>query len=194
MTKDELMIFPDLPAIPWELLHAKDAYNIDNQVAVQIDRVCSRNGVDIVNTTYQRYEVSEAIKNWVHEHVATDYTDIGISIHGKGTACPHHDTSRNWTLIWLLNTGGPAVDTVHWREEGKPYYRPLTKVYPTTYDNLVEVCRHRFPVGQWYLINAQCLHSIEDMVDGSRTALQIGFWDTSATIDWLKSIAIKQHQ
>ena len=187
MNKNELIIFPNLPPIPWELLEAEDAYDKSKIIVGQIDRVCTRNDVEIVNTSYSRYNVSDAIKNWVHEHVGTDYTDIGVSVHGKGVACPHADKSRNWTLIWLLNTGGPEVDTIHWRENGQPYYRTVDQPYPTSYDNLTEVCRHRLPRGQWYLVNAQVLHSIEPMPDGSRTALQIGFWDNSPTITKLKN-------
>jgi hypothetical protein len=194
MTKDDLMFFPALPPMPKEFIEAPDVYDTNVQLAVQIDRICTKKGIKFVNTTYDRYQVSDDIKNWVHEHVGTDYTDIGISIHGAGWACPHHDTSRNWTLIWLLNTGGPAVDTVHWREEGKPFIRPLVKEYPKTYDNLIEICRHRMPVGQWYLINAQVLHSIENMIDGGRTAIQIGFWDNSPTITKLKEMSIKANQ
>jgi hypothetical protein len=192
MTPDELMIFPDLPPLPRELYEASDAYDTSKQLAKQIDRICTRKGIKFINTPYDRFDVSPGIKNWVHEHVGTDYTDIGVSIHGAGWACPHHDTSRNWTLIWLLRTGGPAVDTIHWLEEGKPYIRPLVKEYPKTYDNLTEICRHRMPVGEWYLINAQVLHSIEPMPDGGRTAIQIGFWDDSPTIARLKALGVKR--
>ena len=194
MTKDDLIFFPALSPIPKEIIQAPDAYTTDVQLARQIDRVCTRNGIKFVNTTYDRYPVSDAIKSWIHEHVGTDYTDVGISVHGAGWATPHHDTSRNWTLIWLLNQGGPAVNTIYWREKGKPYYRPLVKEYPTTYDNLEEVCRHSFPLGTWYLLNAQVLHSIEPMIDGGRTALQIGFWDDSPTVARLRAMSVKASQ
>lgn len=188
MTKDELVFFPNLPPMPQELIGAPDAYDNTQQLARQIDRIVTRGGIKIINTTYDRYQVSQEIKDWVHTHIGTDYTDIGVSIHGAGWATPHHDTSRNWTLIWLLDQGGPEVDTIFWREEGKPYYRPLVKEYPLTYDNLTEVCRHRGELNTWYLINSQVLHSIEPMIRGGRTALQIGFWDNSPTVAKLREL------
>lgn len=194
MTRDDLIFFPALPPLPAELYQMSDAYNTDVQLARQIDRVCTRNGVKYVNTTYDRYQVSEDIKAWVDQHIGTDYTDIGISVHGAGWATPHHDTSRNWTLIWLLRQGGPEVNTIYWREVNKPYIRPLVKEYPKTYDNLEEICRHSFPLHQWYLLNAQVLHSIEPMPDGNRTALQVGFWDNSSTVNKLKSMSVKANQ
>jgi hypothetical protein len=187
MTPEELIIIPDLPPLPRELYEAPDAADYSKVLVRHYDRICVKDGIKFINTPYDRYAVSDGIKNWVHDNIGTDYTDIGLSIHGAGWACPHHDKSRNWTLIWLLKTGGPEVDTVHWVEKGQPYIRPLTADYPLNWNTLDEVCRHRMPAHQWYLVNAQVLHSMHVMIEGGRTAIQIGFWDNSPTIDRLKT-------
>jgi hypothetical protein len=122
---ETLIYYPALPAIPDGLLDTADAYNRDELLGRAFDRSASKDGVSIPNTTYRRHPVSEKICDWVKENIGSDYTDLGISFHGKpgGVALPHTDKSRNWTLMWLLDEGGPAVDTVYWQEGNHPVIR-----------------------------------------------------------------------
>ena len=190
MTKDELVIFPDLPPLPQNLIESDDFYT-PTVVKIQSQRKtgCTKNGVEVAHAAYNRYEVSQKVKDWVHENITRDYNNIGYSVL-EGTSCPHSDVSRDWTLIWLFETGGPDVETVFWRQEGQPYYpKTLETKQPTTYDNLIELCKCRLPKGQWVLLNAQCLHSVENVKDVHRKALQIGFLDNSPVIAKLKDSA-----
>jgi len=184
MTKDELVFFPDLPPFPEQLFLGNDTYDIKCT-----PRITIRDGKEILPMDYTKYKVSKRIQDWVDENVGSDHNqDIGISVMGKGISPPHTDQSRYWALMWLFETGGSEVDTVHWREKNQPYIRvPFT--FGTDYSNLIEICRHRFQVGQWVFFSTQCLHSVENMVDGSRTALQIGFKDDAPTVAKLKELS-----
>jgi len=198
---ETLIYYPALPAIPDGLLDAADAYNRDELLGRAFDRSATKDGVSIPNTTYWRHPVSEKICDWVKENISSDYTDLGVSFHGEpgGVALPHTDKSRNWTLMWLLDEGGPEVDTVYWQEGNHPVIRDthpsgpdsydMKWAAPTSYDNLKEVGRARLKRGRWHLLCAQALHSVEGFTTGPRKSLQIGFWDKSESIKRFKAIS-----
>lgn len=216
---EKLIYYPDLPKIPDGFLETIDAYDPNEVLAVSLGdgdlpspswlrmgtltphRSATKDGVSIPNASYQRHPVNEKITNWIKQNIASDYTDFGISFHGKtgSIALPHTDKTRNWTLMWLLDEGGPEVDTVYWQEENYPVIRnthPLGPdsydvhwAAPTSYDNLKEVGRVRLKCGRWHLITTQALHSVEGITAGPRKSLQIGFWDNSESIQRFKAIS-----
>lgn len=187
---DELIHYPILPVVPVGLLEAEDAYTNDKLLSAQIDRYCSKDGVSIPNTRYTRYPVNDKICAWVDKNIASDYADIGISFHGllggtNMTGTPHTDRTRHWTLIWLLDEGGPEVDTVYWQEENKPVIR-IGDVRSVSYDNLSEIGRARLKKHKWVLLDARAIHSIEGLT-GLRKSLQIGFWNSAQSLQRFKN-------
>jgi hypothetical protein len=192
MTKEELIFYPDLLPFPQSLLQDKNAYITERAGNYgDADVAVSRNGVAYTSSRYIRLKVNQKIRDWVYEHVGTDCNhDIGYSLIQSGQLIPHTDTSRDWVLIWLVKTGGPAVDTVFWREKNKSFF-PEPNTHPETYEDLIEICRTNIAVGQWVMLNARCLHSVENIVDGPRIALQIGFMNDAISVVGLKKLSIK---
>lgn len=189
---EELVYYPALPAIPSGLLETTDAYNTDQVQAFSFDRYCSKDGVAIPNTVYSRYPANKKICAWFEENIASDYTDIGISLHGTlsgaSTSLPHTDNTRDWLLIWLLDAGGTEVDTVFWQEKNQPVFRSK-KLHPTSYDNLIEIGRARYKQGRWALMDTRVIHSVEGIMN-TRKSLQIGFWDNSESIKRFKAMSM----
>ena len=151
----------------------------------------------VSNAWYERYPVNKEIHDWINKNIASDYTDIGISLNGApGSAStvllPHTDKTRNWTLIWLLDEGGAEVDTVYWQEENQPVIRGSELPAPASYDNLVEIGRARLKREKWILLNSHVIHSLEGITAGPRKALQIGFWDSAESIKHFKAISMNQ--
>ena len=94
-----------------------------------------------------------------------------------GVAIPHTDRTRNWTLVWLTDTGGTDVSTVFWQEQGHDIDRP-PGYYPNSYNDLIELETHVLESNRWILLNAKVIHSVENL-QGIRKSIQIGFWDNA---------------
>ncbi|CAB4241608.1 hypothetical protein UFOVP71_146 [uncultured Caudovirales phage] len=82
---------------------------------------------------------------------------------------PHIDVRRNFALMYNLSDSGG--DVVIWKEKDKPMIQqgktlPIgTPKLFNDYRVLEEVCRFSPPVHTWYIINSQCVHSVEDIKD-----------------------------
>ena len=140
-----------------------------------------------------RYTVSKEFEEWVEQHfMGYPITRYGISVmdvdHGR-TLAPHVDTSRDYTIQYLLDLGGDEVDTVWWRERGKPVARPdLRQNYDPAntiqdYSNLDEIDRVRLEPGVWAILNASVLHSVENIVR-PRIAFQVGLDVEPSKLPW----------
>jgi hypothetical protein len=169
--------YPDLPPFPDLPLQ-----QVDESYHQYMTVECSRNGEIIPNAICTRHEMGHQAEQWIQDNISKEYVNIGYNLHGSpgGTALPHTDRARDWNLMWFLDTGGPEVRTVFWQEQDQPIERE-PKYYPATYDNLIEIENHIFPVNQWILINAKVIHSIENL-QTIRKSIQLGFNDESAFV------------
>ena len=170
--------YPDLPPFPdYPLQQATESYH--QHIIVE----CSRNGEIIPNAVCTRHEIDSTAEQWARDHISTEFINIGYNLHGSpgGTAVPHTDRTRDWTLMWIVDTGGAQVSTVFWQEPNQPVERG-PKYYAPTYDNLIELERHIFSVNQWILINAKVIHSIENL-QTVRKSIQLGFDKKSSFVN-----------
>lgn len=132
-----------------------------------------KNGREIFNSNYERYEISHELKSWIHNNITDSYLSLGISfMHGTDTCTPHTDTTRDLTLMYIIDTGGKDVWTVFWKEDGQPLRRP--RATRPDYDHLMQVDRVRLEAGAWYILDATVIHSVENMT-GARISIQMGF-------------------
>jgi hypothetical protein len=180
-----IVYFPNLPNLPNNLIAKLDKFATNNKSVVPpYARSCSRRGVDIFTGQQARFEVDNEVTQWIEQYVAKDYTSIGVATRGgSGEICvPHTDATRDWTLMWVTDTGGP-VDTVFYQQQEYPLRRD-NATFPTTYDDLIELERHRILANCWVLLDALVLHGIEGFTH-TRVALQIGFRDSANTVKLL---------
>ena len=149
---------------------------------------CDKDGQAVPNTVCTRHSINPDIESWARENISQEIAAIGLNCQGTevgGVAIPHTDRTRNWTLIWLLDTGGDNVSTVFWQEKGCTVERS-GGYYPKSYNDLIELESHVLQPGRWLLLNAKVIHSVENL-QRTRKAIQIGFWEDSKSIaDWTR--------
>lgn len=137
-----------------------------------------KNGVAVEHRTNYRYELSDELHTWVHNNIASTFMDIGLSINdGSGVVSnltmPHTDFSRDYTLMYVLDTGGPDVRTTFWKEHNQNLRRENWH-YPSNYDDLEYIDHLVIQTRKWTLLNARVLHSIENL-ESTRLSLQVAF-------------------
>jgi hypothetical protein len=175
------VLYPEIPGLPDISLNPA----IEN-IFEQHPTSCFKNGIEIINTTNNRYELNPDFITWVKKNISSEFTGIGFNHMGTcdgGTTVPHTDRKRHWTLMWIFETGGDDVNTIFWKEQGHTIERDIT-YYPRSYDNLIELERHVIEPNRWVLVNAKVIHSVENMTS-IRKSIQIGFLDNSSFIKQL---------
>lgn len=138
-----------------------------------------------------RYWISEEFDDWVREYFQQEPTNCGISIYDSvgPSLAPHVDTSRNYTIQYLLDLGGDNVDIVWYKEKDKPVLRPDLRsnydpnVTINDYSRVEEIDRARLALNSWVCLNAAVLHSVEN-VKTPRIALQISRETPPEHIKW----------
>lgn len=150
-------------------------------------RTCTKNGQTIDNSRYDRFDLEPKLVSWVQDHIANDYKNIGLSyMWGESINLPHTDHTRDVTLLYLFDTGGPAVETRFWQRRGfSLHYENADPSYtynpdqPTTYDDLDLIFSIVLKPYQWYVLDARTIHSVEGMIS-PRISLQLGFLKQSS--------------
>jgi len=124
---------------------------------------------------------NEQFKKWVSENITDDFVDAGVNYTvvvekpeglKQVSTGAHTDITRDYTLIYLLQTGGKDAPTVFWQEEGQDLLRP-PKTQGTDRKTLKFVDSVTIPLHRWCIIDSRILHSVERLEE-NRVALQIG--------------------
>lgn len=127
-----------------------------------------------ISQVQKRYSVDPEIWQWVRENIHDDIIDCGITVShfaDRPTMGAHTDSTRSFTLLYLLSTGGDDVETVFWQEKDQPLIRPL-KTLPSDYRTLEVVDSIIIPEKTWVLLDARVIHGIERLT-GKRIAFQV---------------------
>jgi hypothetical protein len=137
---------------------------------------------------YRRYHIDRDLHDWINHNIAQDWHDAGISLTdiNGGDGSYHTDRMRDWALIWLIDTGGPSVDTVFYQQPGQSLHRSVDDSNISSSD-LIRVSSTRIKKHQWCLLNARAIHRVENTVS-SRIGLQIGFWDHAESLIKIKQL------
>ena len=120
---------------------------------------------------------------WVRKNITNDFEDAGVNwtiiterpnnLDQVSTGA-HTDTSRDFTLIYLLKTGGNHVQTVFYQETDQPLLRrPRTHGEDLT--KLTKLVQIEIPLHTWFIIDSRILHSVENLTH-SRVAFQVGLY------------------
>lgn len=124
---------------------------------------------------YPKFLGDEAL-TWARTNISPEASDIRFSFTspGKNHILPHTDRSRSYTMIYLLDAGGPEVDTVFYRRRDNPRLIWPRNTYECDYSNVEEIHRIRIRLHDWTLINNEVLHSVQNMIS-SRISYNISF-------------------
>jgi hypothetical protein len=125
---------------------------------------------------------NDLVRAWVTQNINADFVDAGVNytvpveqpagLAGVSTGA-HTDITRDYTLIYLLQTGGDNPPTVFWQEEGEPLIRP-PKTQGVDFERLTQIDLVTIPLHTWCIIDSRILHSVENLTH-NRVALQVGF-------------------
>jgi len=122
--------------------------------------------------------LSQVAYKWVLDNIDWYAKDIRVSftLPGLERCGPHIDGTRDYTLIYVIQSGGPDHETVFWREKGtNELVRPL-RYTVDDYNQVERIDGIKIPEKTWILLNSRVLHSVENIKQG-RVSLQIAFDD-----------------
>jgi NAD(P)-dependent dehydrogenase (short-subunit alcohol dehydrogenase family) len=106
---------------------------------------------------------------------ATDLSQrvsVSNSTPEKDTNGAHCDLSRNYTLLYLLDSGGEDHQTVFYQEQDKPIQRSNGERCPD-HSRLTIIDSIKVPLRKWVLLNATILHGVIN-IPKPRISIQVG--------------------
>ncbi len=112
--------------------------------------------------------------DWIRQNIVSDFTEknSGIMFFDQ-PQLPHTDSTRDFVLLYNVETGGEETELCFWQETGFPLFRARMTT-ASRGENLKKILTLNGPAGSWYLMNTLVLHSVENMT-GLRINLQISF-------------------
>ena len=134
-------------------------------------------GVKKINAPNMGYNLDDSIKEWVYKHITDiDVANVRISVtdtgNGKDTNGAHCDLSRNYSMIYLLENGGPNHKTVFYLEKDKPIMRNNGDRC-NDYGLLTEIDSFQIPLRTWTIIKTRVLHG-DINIPNPRISFQVG--------------------
>jgi hypothetical protein len=182
-------IFEDFPHVPEELIaraYAKIGSELstlpeDKPIRYHWDaikqEIITVDGVEKVNAPNMGYNLDDETVEWVHKNIIDrDITNIRVSVSNstpeKDTNGAHCDLSRNYTLLYLLDSGGEDHQTVFYQEQDKPIQRSNGERCPD-HSRLTIIDSIKVPLRKWVLLNATILHGVIN-IPKPRISIQVG--------------------
>lgn len=188
-------LLPDLPAPPQRFLDEIDLdwqpdtdttkqYSAGNNQALGefLATAPVRNNINWYGrlhqgVTHRRRPLGSDWETWVRENISNDFNDTGISYADgaldRPTSAAHTDGSRDFSLIWSVDPGGPQAELALWRAKDHPVLWDRHVCFTDTCD-LINLAILPGNPGCWYLVNSKILHSVENLVR-NRVGLQVSF-------------------
>lgn len=162
-----------LPAIPQHLVPRPD--RIDTSLdSTAHQRTLIRDGQKSMAGINRRHALEADLQSWIKNHIVPEWQNAGISITTAPCHGPHIDRSRFFTLQYLLDPGGPAVQTVFYQPKFLSLDMEPGYFFFNNYDQLLVTQSHVFQLGRWLIIDGRNnIHSVENIQD-RRISVQIG--------------------
>lgn len=161
----------------YPLTRVKDI-TINSTNSAYTSRMLKINDQEVPTTYARRFELDIEVQNWIRENIVDDaWTECTISqtqVSIGSTHGAHTDKTREFVLMYVLDTGGEDCRTVWYQEKGQPYYRPgRLWLTVTDYDQLEERESIQLPPHCWSIINTQFLHGVENLTR-DRIVIHVG--------------------
>jgi hypothetical protein len=179
-------LMPELPPPPQELVDLVDfdfrpeTNNTSTMGIRELKDWAGYNGPALRNMRRIEEPFQSAFDTWIRKNITEHYQNSSLMYcHGGDFAAgatstgAHTDFTRDYVLMYNLDTGGDAAELVFWKERGQDLIRPRA-TQCGDYQNLEIVDSVAGPANVWYLTNTRILHSTEN-VTGRRLNLQISF-------------------
>jgi hypothetical protein len=142
---------------------------------MSLKRHMNIDGKKILHAPNLGVDLNAETENWARANIAEEFLHIQISWTPKNRKMSgaHSDATRNYTMLYLLDTGGDDVITSFYQEKNQPVQR-LNKTFVDDYDNLIKLAEIKVKPRTWTILNSTILHGVEN-IQHPRVAIQIGF-------------------
>lgn len=132
-------------------------------------------GVGQQRAVYRRYHLSEKAAEWVKENIG-EYSEMGSQLMRNGSAfTPHTDGGpRRYILNYLVNAGGPAVETQFLLEPGQEVVRDGPPLQLPNSSDLKLLASVIAPEKSWMMLYGKIIHAVVG-ITSKRIQLSISF-------------------
>jgi len=148
-----------------------------------LDRDVTINGVTQKSKITAKYALGQEWEQWVRDNITDRYFDTGARItifNDRATTGPHVDRPGKLRLFYLVDPGGPNVETVWYIRPGESVLFDTDAWFSKhgyTYsdnnvDELIELDRKKLPLNQWVVFNGYIRHGVLNQ-QGCRMFLDI---------------------
>jgi hypothetical protein len=165
--------FPNLPLIPSELLAGVDADTPGKLLRDYKGWTHTKDGKEIKSSDNPFFYASVELEEWIKENICKQFNDVGIRFaYGKldiNTAGVHTDQTRKYVLQYMIKTGGGNLN--FWQQDNEPIQRSGRHTL-NSYDDLTLLSTFETPENTWIMLNAQVLHSVENL-NSTRINVQV---------------------
>lgn len=176
-------ILTHLPPVPVELIkltldyesvNSFDPY-VNNPRTNYMDRTIVRDNKVEQNKMFYKYSLHPDLLEWIKINISNEFSGCSLArttqVDGSIVA-PHIDRTREYTLIYLLETGGNEHRTVFYETIDKSI--KYTRGLQLDYNQVKEIDSVQIPLYCWTMLNAAVPHSVEN-IPNTRLAIQLGF-------------------
>jgi hypothetical protein len=154
---------------------------IQNSAGLTKNRELLIHGEKFKSVHSVRFDMGDEWRQWVaeniHPNIELNMQGVAFTTGGRYHGA-HADATRNYALIYVIDSGGKNVNTVFYQEKNQPLLRPRTlavdRLTVDDYSLLDEFEKVNFPTKKWVLINTRIIHGVEN-IEKIRIAYQIGF-------------------
>jgi hypothetical protein len=190
--ESELYSFCDFPELPsWLVAEIKKSVELgfnfgknlqfDRRPMTKAEDQGFKRGIfEIAGTghqraVYRRYNLSQEAANWVRENIG-EYSEVGSQLMRNGSAfTPHTDGGpRRYILNYLLDAGGPAVETQWFCEKGQDLNRDGPPMQFPDSSKLELVKTTIAPEKSWMMLYGKVIHAVVGITN-KRIQLSISF-------------------
>ena len=140
-------------------------------------RFCRRQGKQFLASPSVRAELPADLQSefeqWIRDNIISEFVHAGVNYRhfNADTGGIHTDTSRQFSLTYNIDNGGPNAGITWWREKNKPLLRE-SGVQILDFDLVDPVMDFRGYEQGWFFHDARILHSTEG-IERPRVQFQV---------------------
>lgn len=161
----------DLPPLPERFVEQALTGTRTDLLVTSVDRQIQDQGSVYRNAQLQRWRLGQDLVEWLHQQGIKGFKDVSVQTIQQGdTLGPHTDSWQSCKLFYLLEPGGPNVETIWYQQPGHDLIREKFLLIEDTKD-LEVVHRMVIPPRQWGFINVQIIHEVKNMTSRRETVV-----------------------
>jgi len=166
-------VLSHLPSIPQELIN--ETLNLINKDDLLSYLSNVSRPIGELNKKFPRTSLHPNLESWLRNNISDSAIKYELAItlddNDAHSILPHTDRAREYTLVYLLQNGGDNHRTVFYESKT---IKNIDRMMTFEYNDLVEVDSITIPLEKWTILNAQSIHSVEN-IPHTRIAIQLSF-------------------